>query len=516
MILFTSTLAALLVGGQVAPTISTVLENTRKAVKYDQFLKVERGVIASGSAVYYGMPATYSLHFTKSGEFVETTNAKSPIGDFRQTSGFDGKVYWESDWTGMTTDLDLEDKEDQSATIAFLTYGWLGKNSAFDFVVDSKSTDASKVVLDMKAKSGHFNSKIWIDRKSWYPTKLTRTTGSGEQSWELSDYQESLKFMFPRKLRLLDGGSWSEFKIERVEQAPVFVRNPFEAIRTKPNDISFDTNVKPDCEFRRTFSGHLLVHPKINDKDLGWFILDSGAGSMVIDKNTAETNNLTMFGEIPVTGIGGTELTKFRSGKSLTLGPATLKNPVFIEYDLSQLGMVFGVKVVGIIGYEFFARTMIELDFPKKEMRVYEPGNSKFANEKWEKIRFSSRHPIVQAKFEGDRQGWFRLDTGSDATVTFHGPSVTKYELLKNRETRTVQMGGVGGNMSAEAGTLEWFELAGKRYAKPRVTFVKGNSGPLADPYTDGNIGMQFLAPFKMVFDYSNSRIAFVLPAQTP
>lgn len=507
---------ALLLVRQDLPSTAVVLENTRKAVSYAQFLKVDRGVIATGKAVFYGMPSTYSLHFTKSGEFVETTVAKAPFGDFRQSNGFDGKDQWESDWTGMTTNLDLEDKEGQATTNAFLTYGWLAKNSPLKLAVNTKESDASKITLDLSVPTGFYVAKISIDRKTWLPLRLSRNTPSGEEVWELSSYQEALKFKFPRKIRQLDGGSWSEFNIEKVEQAPTFIRNPFEPVRTRPNDTTFDSSVKPDCEFRRAFSGHLLVHPKVNGKDLGWFILDSGAGSMVIDKTVAETNNFAAFGEIPVSGIGGTELTNFRVADSLTLGPATIKNPVFIQYDLSQLGMVFGVKVVGIIGYEFFARTMIELDFPKKEMRVFEPGKFALDGGVWEKIRFSSRHPIVQAKFEGDRQGWFRLDTGSDGSVTFHGPTVAKYELLKNRETRTVKLGGVGGTIDAQIGPIDWFELAGKKFAKPRVTFMKGNEGPLADAYTDGNIGMQFLSPFRLIFDYSNSRIAFVLPPQTP
>ena len=59
-------------------------------------------------------------------------------------------------------------------------------------------------------------------------------------------------------------------------------------------------------------------------------------------------------------------------------------------------------------------------------------------------------------------------------------------------------------------GTIAWFELMGHRFENPRVIFALATSGPLADPFVDGNLGVEFLKPFRIVLDYQHERLAFI------
>jgi hypothetical protein len=122
---------------------------------------------------------------------------------------------------------------------------------------------------------------------------------------------------------------------------------------------------------------------------------------------------------------------------------------------------------------------------------------------------FSGRNPAVRARFEGDREGLFKLDTGSDANVSIHAPAVERLDLLSGRETRESQSGGVGGSRASRTGRLAWFELAGHRFEAPEVEFAAAGDGAFSDAYTVGNIGAGFLRAFRIVFDYGNKRVAF-------
>jgi hypothetical protein len=53
--------------------------------------------------------------------------------------------------------------------------------------------------------------------------------------------------------------------------------------------ITFDT-AKP-ATVETTFAGktHILVRARVNGQDVGWFLLDSAAGAMVIDKAVADS-----------------------------------------------------------------------------------------------------------------------------------------------------------------------------------------------------------------------------------
>ena len=57
---------------------------------------------------------------------------------------------------------------------------------------------------------------------------------------------------------------------------------------------------------------------------------------------------------------------------------------------------------------------------------------------------------------------------------------------------------------------MAWFELAGHRFENPDIVFAIDRQGPLGDPYVDGNIGVEFLKPFRMVLDFANRRVAFL------
>ena len=70
--------------------------------------------------------------------------------------------------------------------------------------------------------------------------------------------------------------------------------------------------------------------------------------------------------------------------------------------------------------------------------------------------------------------------------------------------------GGIGGMARAQSGTLEWFELGGQRFDKPRVVFAEADKGALANEYVDGNLGQAFFRPFRLFFDYGRERIALV------
>jgi hypothetical protein len=105
--------------------------------------------------------------------------------------------------------------------------------------------------------------------------------------------------------------------------------------------------------------------------------------------------------------------------------------------------------------------------------------------------------------------GLFRLDTGCPI-ILFHSPAVEKLKLLHGRETQAVTVGGARGFVEARVGALASFVVAGHRFEKPRALFTMAKEGALAEPYTIGTFGGQFLAPFQVVLDYPHRRIAFI------
>jgi predicted aspartyl protease len=240
------------------------------------------------------------------------------------------------------------------------------------------------------------------------------------------------------------------------------------------------------------------------------FIFDTGAGAMTIDPAVADELGMPELGEVLAVGVGGKTTASFRRGTRFQLGPLALEDPVYIELDLAFLAPLFGRKVAGIVGYDVLARCVAEVETRTPYVALHDPARFQLAGASWQEVIVTENTPSVRARFEGDHEGLFRIDTGADGTLSFHAPAVRELALLDGRTVTSSASGGVGGTSEAKNGRLEWFELAGHRFEKKMVQFSLAEHGAFADRYTLGNIGQEFLAPFRMVLDYPGGRIAFV------
>jgi hypothetical protein len=169
------------------------------------------------------------------------------------------------------------------------------------------------------------------------------------------------------------------------------------------------------------------------------------------------------------------------------------------------------VPVAGILGFDFFARAVVAIDYATPRVEVYAPGAYALPEgEAWGRLVLDGRLPCVEATFEGDRRGIFRIDTGASGTVQFHAAAVERMDLLAGRETRPMQVGGVGGMRTIGGGELAWFELAGHRRAPLEAGFEPERGPQDISDHVAGTLGGDLLKPFTLVLDVPGSRIAFL------
>jgi hypothetical protein len=487
-----------------APTAADILDHVRSAVHYDALQKLSQGVVMEGTARYFGLNSTYQLMFTPSGEYLDTVTGELP-----EQAGFDGKTAWEKNLNGGCRELFLQDRDTQNGSEWFDSYRWLASDSPFVASLEKGSTAAGYDLL-LVMKGTPFEERVHVDAGTWLPTVATITTEEGGIKYTPTSWKVEMGVNFPHHTTVTAAGQTNVYDITNVHEAPTFIRDPYEYLPSIPSDTTFDASVPPKIEAQRVFTGHILVHPRINGKDVGWFILDSGAGGIAIDTKTADGLGLKAFGTVPTSGIAGIVQAHFRHAATLKLGPATVANPILVEIDLGAIGNVFGVKLAGIIGYDFLRRCVMELDLTTPKISVFDPKTYKLPSGPWQDLILNDNHPVVQAKFPTSNTGPFRIDTGASGTLVFSTPFVHSLGLMKGVPVTDTPLGGVGGITTAKSGKIAWFELAGHRFEKPLVMFSQSNTGPLASRYLVGNIGQDFLAPFTMVFNYPELKIAFI------
>jgi hypothetical protein len=485
--------------------LASLLRRARASIGSDR-LPRHALIAADGHATRLGVDGAYHLTFSLDGRFSDKT--EGPLGE---TSAFDGHTYWAADSTNVTRKLELGDPETASVPIWVLTGRWLAHGSPLTVSLGPVHAAASdEHSLSLKTKGGQIDATLTISRSSLLPSALRYKTSTGEEKWTFSDYRMSAGLMLPYSFTHTTGPVTDTYTLESATTAMPGAAAAFHRPLGVGSDTRFYDAVAPQVESVRARSGHTLIHPLINGKDVGWFFLDTGAEAMCITPQAAELAAMPKLGRVVVSGVGGATTGSFRKGDMFQLGPVTIERLTYLELDLAFLAPAFTQKIAGVCGYDLFARSIISLRPSTGAVEIYDPARFALRGGRWQELFLHEKNAAVRCKFEGDREEVFRLDTGAGDTVSFHAPAVQRLNLLAGRTTQVSGSGGVGGIVAARQGQIDWFEIGGYRFDKPTVTFSLAETGSFADPYTSGNVGQAFLAPFTVVFDYGRKRVAFV------
>jgi len=128
----------------------------------------------------------------------------------------------------------------------------------------------------------------------------------------------------------------------------------------------------------------------------------------------------------------------------------------------------------------------------------------------WQDAVLEGRTPCVECEYGDGQKGPFRIDTGANGSVVMFQPIVKSQKLIDGQKTAPVALGGVGGMTTVQMGKLKRFVLGGHVFEDAPAMFATDPKGSFADPYLHGNLGHDFLNVFRLVFDYTHSRIGFV------
>ncbi len=417
----------------------------------------------------------------------------------------DGARVWERQWNNPVREFQRVERETALLQFAVLDGTWDDAGGPVELVADGAT-------MHLRWRGGSTLYALETDPASGDPLQVARTDEGGLQGLRLEDWGEIGGVRVPRTIRrgTLDA-LHDVYRVTAVEHAPGI---EFARPADPPRDWLLDAEVPATLEAKRARTGHVLVHPAVDGADHGWFIFDSGAGAMCLDPDVAQALGARQIGEVTAVGVAGRAAAEIYSTRSFTLGPLTLRDPIFVALDLDFIGAALGEKIVGIVGNEVFARTIVEFQ-AGETLRLALHDRDSFTlptDAAWTEMLLDGNLPCVRARFEGEREGLFRLDTGAGGTMAFHAGAVKKWDLLGGRATQVSIAGGVGGMQAIRTGKIAWFELAGHRFEDLEVGFYTGAGGAFADHDLDGNLGLDLLGEFRLIFDYRGSRMAFAAP----
>jgi len=460
-------------------------------------------IAARGRGEVHGVPVTWSRACDAAGRVVDTVE-----GALGHACGYDGVRGWRVDETGMPGALELGDLEELIVSTAVWHGTWCREGGQVA-VGEAIAVDGARIWLGLRAAPGfHRRFRLAIDSHTGIPSRLERA-GRDDAALLLEDYRPTACGLLPHRVVRREGWLTDTLRVESIDAIDAIdAIGPaaYGLSRAAPDDTAFDLAAALEQRWTR---GRLpLVRAQIDDRDAGWFALDTGASACAIEAGVAARLQLPELGRRFVRTADGAGGAPYRRAGALRVGAATLRAPLLLELDLQSFARAAGVALAGVLGYDLFQRAVISLD-GAGGIAIAPPGAAADAGD-WLPLQFEDGLPVIAARYpgpDGPREGLFAIDTGSTLAVTITAGAAPSFAL---RGGARVALRGAGGSASAMARTLAWFELAGQRIEELDVLVARPGSGALGDPEPPavaGLIGMGLLRDFAVTFDYPRRRL---------
>lgn len=490
-------------------TVPRIVARVKRAVKYGKIESLKLGFKVEEMRADSANPTGFVFMFGTAGEIHRRALAPQPNPFI-----YDGRDAWLFErLTGAPTPpLDRRLREKLLFPLWIRGGWWLDERAPLAIALLPAESNDKQVALALKFREGIVNAKLFIERATWLPATLIVEYESGPYRVDLKDYREPLGFLYPHEIKINYRGTDSTFRVRAVAEIPATETKAF-ATPALPNDTSFDNTLPAELKVTRAEGGpgaHCFVRPLVDGREIGWFHFDTGFSHMMIDAKLADELKMPVLDKSEVRGSDGRIRTvTIRRGKTFQLGRVIIKDPIYLAEDLSEKVAPPGEKRAGLVGYPLFARVITEFSDGGNRIALYDPATYRLVKGKWQPFTFVQHAPAVRARLEGNREGLFILDTGASGTVIFNSLFTKEQKLLDGRQVRETQAFGSGGSFKLLLGSIEWFELAGRRFKNPVAEFFTGGEGYEMEGRA-GIVGRDFMSPFTVVFDYRERRIAFV------
>lgn len=244
----------------------------------------------------------------------------------------------------------------------------------------------------------------------------------------------------------------------------------------------------------------------------GTFLLDSGASSIIVYRPFADKLGLEMLGRTGFRGVnGGGIAARYARAATIAVGKNTLSNVV-----VNVAGGQFAEGIDGILGYDFLAGALVEVDTAQQTIRILDPGAFEPTVAKGAyafPINLASLQPQIALRAGGVATRAI-FDTGDDFLAVLSddlsssGRLVTLTDSIRVGGTPVeynIDFFGVDGpsNVPARCSRLNLIEVGPYSYQNVETCFasarVFGRDG--------GLIGFDFLKHFNWTFDYPEAKL---------
>lgn len=281
------------------------------------------------------------------------------------------------------------------------------------------------------------------------------------------------------------------------------------------------SNKKKFEKVRFELVNNLMVVPvKLNGTKLK-FILDTGVRSPILFNLTQEDSiQINKVSQITLRGLGeGEPIDALRSVENtFKLGGAVSNNQmlyVVLDKDLN-FSTSLGIPVHGIIGYDVFKDFVVEVNYAKQFLKLYNPEDYEYGDSKRMEtlpLTIIGKKAFVDGAVtkEDNTEIPVKLlvDTGSsDALWLFHNPELGLE--IPNQHYEDFLGKGLSGSIFGKRTKLKGMRIGSFQFNEAKAAFPYEESFYAIKNLGDrnGSVGGEVLKRFNIIFDYPNNKIS--------
>jgi len=264
--------------------------------------------------------------------------------------------------------------------------------------------------------------------------------------------------------------------------------------------------------FTQYSGGVMVVKACINNiKDSLNFVLDTGSGGISLDSATAVRLNIALTpSDTVITGMGDSHKVSFAFNQTLHLPGLTIERLNFHINDYEVLTSVYGEKIDGIIGYSFFRRYIVKINFDSSLIEVFSPGELEYPKYGSTLHPVFTTLPILNLSIKDKRKIDFNFyfDTGAGLCFLMSDRFANDSGILMSkRKPLLTQAEGMGGKIQMRMTVIKMLQVGRYKFRNVPTYLYSDDYNVTSYPNVGGLLGNDLLRRFNLIINYPKSEI---------
>jgi hypothetical protein len=423
---------------------------------------------------------------------------------------------WRRDENGYVRPVNGVHEEDVSSARA-LQRSILGEESQYVRLLGQVTTPVTAYVVEVDPPAGR-HEWLFFDTSSGSLVRQEQADVDRRVVTIYDDFRTTDGIVVPWHVHRSDGFPKNDmdWRISTLDYDVPVSSTELEIPPSRTDAVVFPAGVSDVRIPARIERGHIIIRVVINGRGLD-FALDSGAGTIVIDRDVANELGLQTFG-LETQTVAGTFDRSSAMIPTMKIGDLTMQD-VVVDSLPFQYQADPDTRIVGLLGYDFLAGIVAKVDYWNGTVDAIDRTTFQLpAHDAFElPMALDDQVPMVSATIGSGTGDYFIVDTGSDRVLVFAGFAQDHPDDLADARASDSQhqgmfviaAGGVGGTLLLEPTMVKAFHFGGVQFQNFVVYQVLGAPAFQGED-ADGLIGYEFLEYFDVYFDYADSLLVLL------